>query len=148
MAYEFRLLRRVEFADTDTAGVVHFSAFFRYMEEAEHAFYRSLGGSAYVWTPDRVEGMPRVSAHCEYRQPLHYAEEVEVHLTVLDKTSRSLRYEATFSRLDGSTAVEVARGGMTVVFASRTHGARDWAGTTLPAELAGQIEVAPAARES
>ena len=148
MPYDYRATRRVEFADTDTAGVVHFSAFFRYMEEAEHAFYRSLGGSAFVWTPEEVVGMPRVSAHCEYRLPLHYADEIEVHLTVVEKTSRSLRYEASFRRLDGSTTVQVARGGMTVVFASRTHGTRDWAATVLPAGLAEHIEVAPAASDS
>ena len=39
MAYK----RRVEFAETDMAGQVHFSNFFRYMEAAEHAFFRSLG---------------------------------------------------------------------------------------------------------
>ena len=74
MAHEYRMTRRVEFADTDTAGVAHFSAFFRYVEETEHAFYRSLGCSAYVWAPDQVEGMPRVSARCDYRHPLHCAE--------------------------------------------------------------------------
>ncbi|MDB6148705.1 MAG: thioesterase superfamily protein, partial [Chthoniobacter sp.] len=38
MPYEFKLLRRVEFAETDMAGIVHFSNFFRMMEAAEHAF--------------------------------------------------------------------------------------------------------------
>ena len=35
--------RRVEFAETDAAGIVHFSVFFRYMEEAEHALWRNAG---------------------------------------------------------------------------------------------------------
>jgi len=43
MAYEFKVVRRVEFSDTDMAGIVHYSNFFRYMETAEHAFFRSLG---------------------------------------------------------------------------------------------------------
>jgi acyl-CoA thioester hydrolase len=34
MAFEFKLTRRVEFAETDMAGIVHFSNFFRYMESA------------------------------------------------------------------------------------------------------------------
>ena len=33
----------VEFAETDAAGIVHFSVFFRYMEEAEHAVWRQAG---------------------------------------------------------------------------------------------------------
>ena len=42
MACEYRHLRMVEFADTDMAGIVHFSRYFRYVEEAEHAFLRSV----------------------------------------------------------------------------------------------------------
>ncbi|HCQ99158.1 MAG TPA: acyl-CoA thioesterase, partial [Acidobacteria bacterium] len=40
---EFRLARRVQFYETDTAGLVHFSVFFRYLEEAEHAMWRAAG---------------------------------------------------------------------------------------------------------
>ena len=51
MPYEFRCRQRVEFADTDMAGIVHFSNFFRYMERAEHEFLRSLGLSVHDVTP-------------------------------------------------------------------------------------------------
>ena len=54
MASDFTYFRRVEFSDTDTAGLIHFSAMLKYMEEAEHAFYRSLGLSGYEWTEDQV----------------------------------------------------------------------------------------------
>ena len=39
--YTFR--RRIEFRETDMAGIVHFSNFFAYMEQAEHDFLRSVG---------------------------------------------------------------------------------------------------------
>ena len=48
MPYEFKLTRRVEFAETDMAGIVHFANFFRMMEAAEHAFFRSVGFSITV----------------------------------------------------------------------------------------------------
>jgi acyl-CoA thioester hydrolase len=51
MPCEFRITRRVEFSETDMAGIVHFSNFFRYMETAEHAFFPvtgQLGGDARV----------------------------------------------------------------------------------------------------
>ena len=38
MTDEFRTTRMVEFFETDMAGIMHFSTFFRYMESAEHAF--------------------------------------------------------------------------------------------------------------
>ncbi|MFM8187245.1 MAG: acyl-CoA thioesterase [Pirellula sp.] len=43
--------RRVEFAETDAAGIVHFSSFFLYMEQAEHALFRSLGLSIFRKRP-------------------------------------------------------------------------------------------------
>src|SRR5260221_14772436 len=43
MPYEFKHTRRVEFSDTDMAGIMHFSNFFRFMEATETAFMRSLG---------------------------------------------------------------------------------------------------------
>ena len=45
MSCEIKVVRRVEFCDTDMAGIVHYSNFFRYMEVAEHEFFRSLGFS-------------------------------------------------------------------------------------------------------
>ena len=64
MAYEFHCKRRVEFAETDMAGIVHFSNFFRYMELAEHEFLRSLSLS--VHDPSRADfvAWPRVNAEC------------------------------------------------------------------------------------
>ena len=48
MAYEYKMTRRIEFAETDMAGIVHFSNFFRMMEATEHAFFRSLGLSIHA----------------------------------------------------------------------------------------------------
>ncbi len=45
MPHEFTITRRVEFSETDMAGIMHYSNFFRFMETAEHAFFRSLGFS-------------------------------------------------------------------------------------------------------
>ena len=45
MAYEFKFVRIVEFSETDMAGIVHFSNYCKYMEAAEHRFFRSIGYS-------------------------------------------------------------------------------------------------------
>ncbi len=47
MSYEFKAVRRVEFSETDMAGIMHYSNYFRFMETAEHAFFRSLGLSIF-----------------------------------------------------------------------------------------------------
>src|SRR6185295_6570825 len=57
---DYRLKRRVLFYETDLAGIVHFSCYFRYMEEAEHALWRQAGLSI---APKGAEiGFPRVAA--------------------------------------------------------------------------------------
>ena len=43
MPAQFITTRRVEFADTDMAGIIHFANYYRYMEEAEHAMWRAAG---------------------------------------------------------------------------------------------------------
>lgn len=148
MASTFAYRRVVEFADTDTANVVHFTALFRYIEEAEHAFYRSLGVTAFEWRPDLVVGMPRVAVSCDFLAPVRFGEEITVHLTVREKREKALRYEAEITRDDPDGPCTVARGAMTVVWAVRRHGERDWSGAPLPAELVAQIEAEPAPPEA
>jgi len=127
--------RRVEFADTDTAQLIHFTALLRYMEEAEHAFYRSLGASGYEWRPDGVSGTPRVSVRCDFLGPLRYGEEVEVRLTVCELRNKAIRYEAEFTVERSEGLSVVARGEMTVVYATREHGSLDWTGQPIPSAL-------------
>ena len=58
--FHFPPRRLVEFADTDLAGIVHFANFLRYVESAEHAFFRSLGFSIHSSDGSRHEGWPRI----------------------------------------------------------------------------------------
>lgn len=144
MACEFKVRRRVEFCETDMAGIVHYANFFRYMETAEHAFYRSLGHS--VVMPDRNPpvGFPRVHAECDYKRPLKFEDEVEIHLLVKEKRPKVLSYLFVFRKVIGSELMEVARGALTVVCVKHGEGAV-MVSTPIPDDIAAQIEVAPAA---
>lgn len=104
--------RRVEWADTDMAGIVHFARFFVFMETAEHRFREALGfplgadsgnGAALGW--------PRVAATCDYRSPLRFGDEVEIVTRVIDLGTSSLTFAATF-RVGGRV---IAEGRMTSV---------------------------------
>lgn len=143
MAYEYRITRRVEFSETDMAGIVHFANFFRYMESAEHAFFRSLGHSVVLKDYDPPLGLPRVHAACDYLQPLRFEDEFEVRLLVAEKRSKTLSYVFRFFKLGGEVPVEVARGRLTVVCVKHlpdgTLRSED-----LPAAVADCLEVAPA----
>ena len=145
MAHEFTYRRRVEFADTDAAGVCHFASFFRFMEEAEHAFYRSLGTVAYREAGGRIEGMPRVAVSCEYLAPARYADELDVRLVVREKTAKAIQYDVSFAAARSGERVVLARGTMRVVYVEREAGAEDWRAAGLPPALREAIDVAPEA---
>ena len=46
--HEFRTRRRVEFADTDMAGICHFARYAIFMETAEHELLEALGQSVHM----------------------------------------------------------------------------------------------------
>ena len=92
---EFRYRRMVQFAETDLAGVVHFSWFFRYMEEAEHALWRAAGLS--IAPPGSEIGFPRVSASIEFLAPLRFEDELEVWIRIDSISRRSIRYASTIT---------------------------------------------------
>lgn len=141
MPYEFRLTRRVEFAETDMAGIVHFSNFFRMMEATEHAFFRSLGFSIHGHDPVVTTGWPRVSAACDYTRPLRFEEEVEIHLLVAEVRTRSIRYEFVFRKVgDGS---EVARGRITAVCACVEKSTGKLQAMAIPEAIRARITAAP-----
>lgn len=141
MAHEFKLTRRVEFAETDMAGIVHFSNFFRMMEAAEHAFFRSLGFTIHGHDTGTTTGWPRVSASCDYRAPLRFEEEVEIHLLVAEVHTRSIRYQFIFRKAaDGS---EVARGQITAVCATVDKTLGKLVPVPIPEAVRAAITVAP-----
>src|SRR5205085_7281455 len=100
MAYEFRAKRMVEFSDTDMAGIMHFSNFFRFMETAEHGFFRSLGLSVIMNGFDPPLGLPRVHASCDYKAPLRFEDLVEIRLLVQQKKAKALGYQFRFVKLN------------------------------------------------
>src|SRR4029434_10022123 len=93
MASSFRYARRVQVAETDLAGIVHFSWMFRYMEEAEHAAWRAAGLA--IAERGGALGWPRVAASFQFRNPLHFEDEIEVIVRLAEIGSRSLQYEHT-----------------------------------------------------
>lgn len=117
MPSEFSVVRPVEFAETDMAGIVHFSNYFRWMESCETAFLRSIDVPLAAFVPGAAIGWPRVSARCDYRAPLRFGDSVEVRLAVREVRTRSVVLRFVFRRVDGGAVapVPVAEGELIVV---------------------------------
>ena len=96
MSSEFSLVHRVQFCETDMAGVAHFANYFRWMEEVEHAFFRSLGLNIIMTYEGAQLSWPRVSASCEFQGPLHFEDEVDLRLSLTRVGNKSLAYDIRF----------------------------------------------------
>ncbi|WP_420462973.1 acyl-CoA thioesterase [Candidatus Palauibacter sp.] len=142
MDSEFVYRRRVEFADTDTANLIHFTALLKFMEEAEHAFYRSLSPDfmGFRWSEESVFGMPRVSVSCDYLGAVRYGDEVDVRLRVREVRRKAIRYAADFTIERSKEREVVARSDWTIVCARREHGSLDWRGVEIPPALKARLE--------
>ncbi len=108
----FETTRRVEFHQTDAAGIVHFAAFFPMLESVEHQWLRSIGHSVMPppGTIPRVT-FPRVAASCDYRGPARF-EDVLTFVMFADHVGRSsVRYRFEITR----DADAIATGSLTVV---------------------------------
>jgi acyl-CoA thioester hydrolase len=92
----FTYRRRVHFAETDLAGIAHFSTFFRYMEEAEHALWRAAGLS--IARAGEETGWPRVAAAFEFKAPLRFEDEFDVTVRIEKVSRRSIQYAFTITR--------------------------------------------------
>jgi YbgC/YbaW family acyl-CoA thioester hydrolase len=94
---QFTTTRRVEFCDTDMAGIVHFSTFYKWMEQAEHDYFRSLNLSIVTPTEDGgTFGWPRVMAKCRFESPAKYDDVIELRLKVTRRGVKSLTYSCEF----------------------------------------------------
>jgi YbgC/YbaW family acyl-CoA thioester hydrolase len=133
MPSEFRLKRRVQFYETDMAGIVHFSCFFRYLEEAEHAMWRAAG----VSIAGGEVGWPRVEASFEYHRPLKFEDEFEVHLKIVGKDARTIRYEGVIT----SGGTRIATGRLAVKCVSKRPG-EPMRSADIPPEIDALFQVA------
>jgi acyl-CoA thioester hydrolase len=118
VATPFRVSRFVEFADTDMAGIMHFSAFFRYMEGAEHTLLRNLGFSVYSDIDGDVVSFPRVAASCEFHSPARCEDVLDIDITVHRVGTKSVTYSFQFWQ----QGRDVATGQMTSVCCRVPHG--------------------------
>jgi YbgC/YbaW family acyl-CoA thioester hydrolase len=132
---EYRLRRRVQFYEVDYAGIVHFSWFFRYMEEAEHALWREAGLSIAAHASGLA--FPRVAASFEYHRPLRFEEECDVHIRIAALAEKTMRYVCDIARGD----TRIATGSMTI--ACVTHGPGEpMKAVAIPPAFASRFQVA------
>ncbi len=136
----FTTRRRVEFRDTDAAGIVHFSAFFFWMESVEHELLRSVGVAVVDRGANDADGVvdaswPRVSASCDYLSAVRFGDELEVSVSVEAVGRTSVTYAFAFAH-DGRS---VARGRVVAVRCLIRPGAKPEA-VAIPADIVRRLD--------
>lgn len=136
-AEPFAYRRLVQFADTDLAGIVHFSSLFRIMEEAEHAFLRSLGLTVYEPGGTGVT-WPRVWANATFHNPAKFEDELVVQVAISAMTHKAVTYDFLVSVGDR----KIAHGGVTAVCCryEEVDGKRRLKSTPIPQEIAAKLQ--------
>ena len=152
MDHRFLYRRRVEFADTDVAGIMHFSNYFRFMEVTEHAFYRHIGMSIHPFggvaddaSQGDAVGWPRVHASADFRLPLRFEEEAEIELLVEEIRKKTIHYVFRFwKNPDSEERSLAATGRFTVISVTFDTETRRMKAVAIPDGLREKICAAPA----
>jgi len=111
MSTAFITSRRVEFCDTDAAGIIHFVAFFRMMEQAEHDLLRSVGLSVISHDAGGTMSWPRIAAKCEFRSAARFEDVLQIEVRITRLGEKSITFAHRFSLGER----EVATGEVTAV---------------------------------
>ena len=131
----FTTTRRVEFGDTDMAGIVHFANFFRFMEAAETEFLRTLGVSVSWFEQGQKLGFPRVSASCDFQKAVRFEDVLTIAVIVENVGVKSVSYRFDFTNERGEP---VAVGRITAVLCRHLEAGR-LESIEIPAELRAKL---------
>jgi YbgC/YbaW family acyl-CoA thioester hydrolase len=135
---EHTIRRRVFFYEVDSAGIVHFSNYFRYMEEAEHGLWRAAGLS--IAHREAGVGFPRVAASFEYKRPLRLEDEVDIRIRITAISQHSMKYTCELTR-DGEA---IATGSATIVCVTQQPD-KSMKAVTIPPGIASRFAVSAGA---
>ena len=144
MPFEFSMTRKVEFAETDMAGIMHFTHFYRWMEVCKHEFLRSAGLSIDMKSGEDHIGWPRVKTSCRFKRPLCFEDEVEIRLSVREVRDRSVIYSFEFWKKENGEPVRAAVGetvAACICFDPETH---TMSPVSIPDAFREKIQPAPA----
>lgn len=126
--------RRVEFHETDAAGLVHFSNYLRYAEAAEHALFRELD---YPMLRDdghgRFYGWPRVRAQAKFSAPLQSGDAIRIELAVAEIKLKAIEF--SFRIYCDPTGELAAKGSFTTMHTFRDPSSRTMKSVPIPGIL-------------
>jgi acyl-CoA thioester hydrolase len=138
----FEYARRIQFADTDIAGITHFSVYYRYMEEAEHAFFRSLGETVHAREGVGGLGWPRLNASCDFLGPMRFENEVRIRVSIQEIGAKTVRYHHNFWLTGTAGDALVAIGSIVTICVRLDASTGQMQSVNIPGPLRAKLEAA------
>ena len=83
----------MRWADTDVAGVMHYTNYLRYFEACEEEFYKSISSSFKVIQRKYGILLPRVEVHCAYKAVCRFDDLVDVTMRVRDVAEKTITWD-------------------------------------------------------
>ena len=143
MHAEVRLVRTVEFSETDLAGIVHFTHYLKWMEAAEAAYFAARGATLVTDAVETLQGWPRVEVAASYHAPLRFRQQVEIQLELSEARASALCWQATFRVIDPATGTPrpdpVATARMTTLHATLDRRTGTLRATLIPDALRSRL---------
>lgn len=130
----------VRMSETDAAGVVHFTHFLRWAENAEGDFFRKNGLKIFEKTAAGTRfGWPRVAVRADFRAPARYADVIRVRVRPAafpPESARGVEWAFEIFRVGsaGETTL-LASGTWTSVFAEIAPSGKMSAAPSVPADV-------------
>ena len=121
---------RVRYAETDCMGVVYYANYLVWFEVGRTDWLRDTGQSYRDMESDGVQ-LPVIEAHCEYRKPARYDDDLEIRTRATRLTPVRIRFD-----------YEIVRGGDDILVVGHTiHAALDARGRPrrLPARVSDML---------
>ena len=100
-------------ADADSARIVFFPHFFRFVECAEEELFRAAGENRQELFERNHVWLPRVEAHSKFFKPIRAGDAIRVRLNPQFKGEKTVRYE--FEIVDDKSTEKLAEGYLVVV---------------------------------
>jgi len=131
----------VAFHETDAAGLVHFSNYFRWMEITEHAFLKSQQIDLFeVDATGSLRGWPRGFASAHFHSPLVYGDAIECHLSIAAVRSCAVTYDMNIFKCSGTERIRAASTAMTSIYAQKNISTQTFAAVLLPEDWVHKLQ--------
>lgn len=133
-------------SETDAAGLVHFSHFLRWAEDAEGDFFRKNGLTVFGKTAAGTRlGFPRVSVGADFRAPARYADRIRVRIrprAFPRPEARSIEWQFEILRVEdgGAGTTLLAAGTWTSVFAEISADGKTVSARALPDDVVAAVK--------